>query len=161
MNSNPSSLHNQSRQSETSDIATGEKSGKTFFRETAVALAISFLLLAAALGFLAHRNTQTEFFPMHVRVTGGVVGFNVTTALEFGSVPAEGGSRKTITVENTFDSQKTISFRVYGEMAPWVSVSGNSFKLAPHDKTNVSVYAIIPPGTKAGDYYGTLEMAHD
>ncbi len=161
MNSNPSSLHSPSLQSETGDIAAGEKSGKTFFRGTAVALAISFLLLAAALGFLAHRNTQTTSFPMHVRVTGGVVGFNVTSALEFGSVPVGGGSRKTITVENSFDSEKTISFRVSGEIAPWVSVSNNSFKLSPHDARNVSVYAIIPPGTQPGDYYGTLEMAHN
>lgn len=153
-------LQNPSRQSKSSDIATDDSDGKPFFRETVVALAISFILLAAAFGFLAHRNTQTTFFPMHVRVTDGVVGFNVTPALEFGSIPASGGGRKTITVENNFDSEKTIFFRLSGEMAPWVSVSRNSFKLAPRDKANVSIYVLVPPQTPAGDYYGTLEMSY-
>ncbi len=133
------------------------KEDKTLFY-AAACLAAAFFILAAGLGFKTQQNAFKTELPMHLSVSGGVFGFNVSNTLEFGAMPPGAGGGKTVFVTNTLNSRKKAELRAYGEMAEWVSLSRNSFPIAAGATENVSVYAIVPPGTPKGDYYGTLEI---
>ncbi|MBS3070089.1 hypothetical protein J4220_01125 [Candidatus Micrarchaeota archaeon] len=137
--------------------ATRAKEDKTLFY-AAVCLAAAFFILAAGMGAKAQQNEFKTELHMHLRVSGGVLGFNVSNALEFGSIPTGGGGRKTVFITNTLETTKKAELRAYGQMAEWISLSRNSFPIAAGKTENVSVYAIVPPGTPQGDYYGTMEI---
>ncbi len=133
---------------------------RAVYWKTLAALALAFLALAAAMGIVAQRGSQTSVFPMHVVVTTGVIGFNVTPMLEFGSMPGGGSGRKTMTIVNDLGMDKVIYLRASGEIGPWSSVSQNSFHLKPGESRNVSIYVTVPMRTPPGDYYGKFEVTY-
>lgn len=139
-------------------IKSGE--GGAIDKKTIIVLAVAFVLVAAALGVMAQRSTQTKVFPMHVIVTGGIVGFNVTPMLEFGSVPNGGTSRKTMVINNDYGMDKMIYLRTSGAIEGWASVSDNSFYLKPGQTRNISIYVTVPRDAPAGNYYGRFEVTY-
>src|SRR3989344_835047 len=124
----------------------------------AVCLAAAFFILSAGIGVRAQQNSLKIELPMHLNVSCGVLGFNVTDMLEFGAIPPSAGGRKTVFITNTLETEKRAELRAYGGIAGWISLSRNSFPIAAGKTENVSVYAVVPPGTPQGDYYGTLEI---
>ncbi len=138
-------------------MAGKKKQGKTQFYAAAL-IAAAFFILALSIGVLAQKNSFKVVLPMHVVVTTGVMGFNVTQSLEFGSIPPSGGGRKVVFITNHFDSDKKVFLRAYGEMESWISVSQNEIPIKGKETLNVSVFALVPAGTAPGDYYGTLEI---
>lgn len=82
-------------------------------------------------------------------------GFNVgTEALFFGTVPAGGTSKRTLTIDNIWDTDLEVQLSTEGELAGWTHFSKQSFTLAVGGNETVDVAVSVPGDAAAGNYAG-------
>jgi hypothetical protein len=124
--------------------------------KTKIIIATLIIIIASlvALLFLPYQIVE---YPTHLTVTAENVGVNVDTdALWFGHVPVGGSSARPIVVAS---SQKSfVKIKAEGELAKWLIVSENNFKLMPDNKKEVMIKLDVPSNAEITSYEGTLSV---
>lgn len=117
---------------------------------TGIIIVISLVLVL----ILPYATAQTK---MYLTVTEEVYGLNVDAdALWFGLIPPGSDSSRPINISSSRDSKVVI--KATGELAKWVVVSKNNFKIVAGEKAEVWVKATVPLNAQMGDHEGTLTV---
>lgn len=78
--------------------------------------------------------------------------------VDFGQAIAGDTVKKTILIKNTRDHSFSASVSIGGQLASFITLSENSFVLAPKSQYEIELVAEIPEYTGKGDYSGTIKI---
>jgi hypothetical protein len=110
---------------------------------TAIAIGTSAASFAAFYFLFQAPVYDVIEYPMEVYVDN-IVGVNVQTdVVHFGIVPPGGSSGRDMTV-TAGDFPTIVTFESTGDIAPWVSVSENGFRLSPLQNRTVTIDVNVP-----------------
>jgi len=103
---------------------------------------------------LPYEAAQTK---MYLTVTAEEYGLNVDTdALWFGSITPGSSSSRPVNISSSRDSKVVI--KATGELAKWIVVSKNNFKIATGEKAEVWIAVNTPTSAQTRDYEGLLTV---
>lgn len=136
------------------------KSVNAYLIATAVFL-VTFIALVY-FGLRVFPPSHTEEWPMAF-IVDRVIGLGETSEqgdLFFGGIPPGSRGKRTITFTNFASSPRTIILRAFGDFAPWVEYSNNSFTLLPQENQTVLIAIRVPENATLGNYSGVLRAEY-
>jgi len=120
---------------------------------------LAFSLCVAAIIFFIFATPSEELVSsadMYLTV-GNQVGLNADNdSINFGIIPPSGIGTRPINIA-AGESGKFI-IKLEGELASWVYVSDNNFKLARGENNTITVQATVPKDAEYRDYTGRLDV---
>ena len=83
------------------------------------------------------------------------IGVNTRTdAIFFGKATPGAQSMRHLNLTNEYDYPVSVSIKIDGDIAPFISVSDNNFILQPGEKKHLTYYATTQQDTPDGNYTG-------
>jgi len=119
-----------------------------------ILIGIVMIISIITLLMLPYEIARTK---MYLTVTEEGYGLNVDTdALWFGSVTAGSGSSRPVNISSPRDSKVVI--KATGELAKWLVVSKNNFKIKAGEKAEVWIAVNTPTSAQTRDYEGLFSV---